>query len=93
MTTDEQHEANLRSPNVGVRWQAEMEEHLAVVRERLRVIARLSVSGSEVVQVHAAVAQAAATAALALAIANTGNDLEVALSRVAEQVELVEKRS
>jgi hypothetical protein len=89
MSTDEQHEANLRSPNVGVRWQAQMEDHLATVRERMLVISRLSVGdarGTEVVGAHAAVAQAAATAAVALAIANTGGDLEVSLSRVAEAI-------
>lgn len=72
-------------PNVGVRWQAQMEDFLSLARERMNAAARISVAtseGKEAAAVHAQVAQAAATAALALAIANTGGDVAEAISNV-----------
>lgn len=76
--------------NVGVRWQAEMEDHLATVRERLHVISRITGLGvietREIVALHASVANAAATAALALAVANAGGDIELALSKLKDEL-------
>lgn len=80
--------------NPGVRWQAQMEEHLSVARERLHVVGRMSVSPGagttveratenvEIIKAHAAVAHAAATAALALAVANVGGDIEQQFSHL-----------
>lgn len=79
------HESNLKSGNPGVRWQAQMEDHLEAVRERQTVLAGMSVvRDAEAVALHASVMQANATAALALAIANTGSDLELAVTKLAE---------
>lgn len=70
---------------VGARWQAEMEDHLKGVRERNRVLVGLTMSDPNY-EKHTAVMQAHATAALALAIANAGSDIEVGLASVAEKI-------
>lgn len=64
-----------KSPNVGVRWQAQMEEHLSEMRG-LANEAQLHGLDQKVAWVRASLAQAHATAALALATANSLGDLE-----------------
>ena len=72
---------------VGPRWQAEMEDFLSIARERVHVAARITIPPEgdlavAAIAAHAAVAQAAATAALVLAISNTGGDVEQQLSNI-----------
>lgn len=71
--------------NAGVRWQAQMEEFLDSVRtltsESLMVPSDAPAAGQ-----RAALAQANATGALALAVALSGGDVEHALSGIAESV-------
>src|SRR5436853_540931 len=62
----------------GVRWQAQMEDHLEAVRRYGSDMSLQSPSG--LAQGHAA--QAHAIAALALAVANAGSDLEGAITNV-----------
>lgn len=85
MTARDVREQNLRSPHVGVRWQAEMEEHLESVR-RLTSEALLEGIATEHVTNRCHLASAHATAAMALAIANTGSDIEQSLVALAERV-------
>lgn len=74
------------SESVGVRWQADMEDHLRGQREARRMVGLPNVK-MEARQAYATAALADATAALALAIANTGGDLEVALAGIAAGME------
>jgi hypothetical protein len=75
-----------KHPNVGVRWQAQMEEHLREVRTLTSEAMRLAVTVPTVAQseafqtqllLRAGLAQANAQAASALALANSLGDLEV----------------
>lgn len=71
-----------KSANVGVRWQAQMEEHLTSVRSFTTESVNLPHdSGAKIAQ--AMLAQAHATAALALAVANGLGDLEPIGDRIA----------
>lgn len=76
-----------QSPSVTVRWQAQMEQHLEDMRAFTREAVGLP-SNSEVAihnaATRAALAQAHATAAVALAIANAVGDLELPLSTIAD---------
>lgn len=65
--------------NIGVRWQKEMEEHLKGVKENLRIpdAARMEEKIS-----RGTIAQAHATAALALAVANGLGDIENTLDGI-----------
>lgn len=69
-------------PNVGVRWQAQMEEHLLSVRQ-LTHEAMLPGLDPKQARFRAELARAHATCSMALAIANTGSDLELALTKIA----------
>lgn len=64
------------SSNVGVRWQAQMEDFLTGVRESVRMLRTAPGATPAQRKVWAAQAQAEATAALALAVANGLGDLE-----------------
>lgn len=76
---NDQHEQNLNSPSVAVRWQAQMEDHLSDVRA-LTTEAMLPGIDPDQASFRAALANAAATAALALALANGLGDLETAVA-------------
>jgi hypothetical protein len=66
----------------------EMVEHLKAMRELARTIPPHAAEGAVMpAMVRSTVAQAHATAALALAVSNGLNDIEVALTRLAEAVE------
>lgn len=71
------------SGNVGVRWQAQMEQHLDDVR-KLTNEALLHGIASEHVTARCHLANAHATAALALAVANGLGDTELALSKLVD---------
>ena len=86
MNDSTQRKANLGSAYSGVRWQALMEDHLETMRA-LSTEAMLHGIAPEQASVRAQLAQAHATAALTLSIANAGSDLEGALSRVATELE------
>ena len=75
----------MSSTNVGARWQAEMEDHLKGVRERNRVLVEMASNDPRFAN-NVAAMQAHALAALTLAVANVGDDIEAALSRVAEKI-------
>lgn len=64
--------------NTGVRWQEEMEEHLKGVKENLRI----SGTNEMFIIANATKAQAHATAALALAVANGLGDIEGTLDSI-----------
>jgi hypothetical protein len=82
MSDIDAHAANLASDYPSVRWQAQMEAHLSVVRESNTMLREPSHLPDYLAMVYAAQAQANATAALALAIATTGGDLEVAVTKL-----------
>lgn len=70
-----------RSSNVGVRWQAQMEEHLDNVRAFTREAVLPAISPEQALT-RAGLAQAHATAALTLAVANGLGDVEGVLARI-----------
>jgi hypothetical protein len=74
------------SPIAGVRWQAQMEEHLATVRALTSEALLPGIAEPHLV-LRAGLAQAHATAALALSVANTGGDLELALGKLSDSIE------
>ena len=81
--------------NVGIRWQQEMEDAISTYKERVHVIrqmeeVRIPDRGDNYEQAiarHASIANAAATTALALAVANAGSDIEVAISKLHGTIE------
>jgi len=77
------------SAAVSIRWQEQMEDMLQVARERVlsaaKIIAIDDPDGTHR-QAQAAIAQAAATTALALAVANGLGDTEAALDKIAEKI-------
>jgi hypothetical protein len=74
--------------NVGVRWQAQMEEHLSSVRT---LTSEAMLPGIDPAQAsfRAQLAQAHAASALALAVSNVGGDLELQTGAVAEKLGLI----
>jgi hypothetical protein len=79
-----------QSGNVGVRWQAQMEEHLDRVRKF--TMEACSVPGeAPAAMVRANLAQAHAVAALALSLANGLGDLEQPVGKIAESIEDIAK--
>jgi hypothetical protein len=76
------------SPHVGVRWQAQMEEHLQGVRaltnEAMQMVLAPGVDRTHQWTVRVELAKANAVAAVALSLANGLGDLEGVLSRLEE---------
>jgi RES domain-containing protein len=79
-----------KSDNVGVRWQAQMEEHLHGVRalshEAMQMVLVPGVDKAHQWNVRVELAKANAVAAVALALANGMGDLEGVLSRLEESL-------
>lgn len=74
-----------QSGDVGVRWQAQMEEHLRDARGAAHEACLHGIDPQQAMT-RAAVAQAHASAALALAIANGLGDIEVTFTKGFDQI-------